>query len=89
VTRNHPAQTAFAASAASDVVGAAAVDGNAPPMMGGEDFSYMLEARPGAFVFIGNGDSEGLHNPGYDFNDDVILIGCSYWARIVEAAMPA
>jgi amidohydrolase len=89
VTRNHPAQTAFAASAASDVVGAAAVDGNAPPMMGGEDFSYMLEARPGAFVFIGNGDSEGLHNPGYDFNDDVIPIGCSYWARIVEAAMPA
>jgi hippurate hydrolase len=89
VTRNHPAQTAFAASAASDVVGSGAVDSNAPPIMGGEDFSYMLEERPGAFVFIGNGDSAGLHNPAYDFNDEVIPIGCSYWARIVETAMPA
>ena len=61
----------------------------APPVMGGEDFSYMLEARPGAFIFIGNGDTAGLHNPAYDFNDEIIPIGCSYWARLVETAMPA
>jgi amidohydrolase len=89
ITRNHPSETAFAAKAAGDVVGARAVDSEAPPVMGGEDFSYMLEARPGAFVFIGNGDTAGLHNPAYDFNDDIIPIGCSYWARIVETAMPA
>jgi amidohydrolase len=89
ITRNHPTETAFAAKAAGDIVGTAAVDSNAPPVMGGEDFSYMLEARPGAFIFVGNGDTAGLHNPAYDFNDDVIPIGCSYWARIVETAMPA
>jgi amidohydrolase len=89
VTKNHPAETAFAASVAGEVVGAQNVNADAPPVMGGEDFSYMLEARPGAFVFIGNGDSAGLHNPAYDFNDEVIPIGCSYWARLVETAMPA
>jgi metal-dependent amidase/aminoacylase/carboxypeptidase family protein len=52
-----------------------------PPVMGGEDFSYMLEARPGAFIFIGNGDTPGLHNPAYDFNDEVIPHGVSYWVR--------
>jgi hippurate hydrolase len=89
VTRNHPAETAFAADVAREVVGRTHVDAEAPPMLGGEDFSYMLEARPGAFIFLGNGDSAGLHNPAYDFNDDVIPIGCSYWARLVETAMPA
>jgi hippurate hydrolase len=89
VTKNHPAETAFAASVAGEIVGAQNVNADAPPVMGGEDFSYMLEARPGAFVFIGNGDSAGLHNPAYDFNDEVIPIGCSYWARLVETAMPA
>jgi metal-dependent amidase/aminoacylase/carboxypeptidase family protein len=49
----------------------------------------MLEARPGAFIFIGNGDSAGLHHPAYDFNDHVIPVGVSYWARLVETAMPA
>jgi hippurate hydrolase len=49
----------------------------------------MLEARPGAFVFIGNGDSAGLHTSTYDFNDDIIPTGASYWARLVETAMPA
>ena len=57
--------------------------------MGGEDFSYMLEARPGAFVFVGNGDSAGLHNPAYDFNDEAIAARRSYWVRLVETAMPA
>ena len=58
-----------------------------PPVMGAEDFSYMLEARPGAFIFVGNGDSAGLHHPAYDFNDEVIPIGTSYWVRLVETAM--
>jgi hippurate hydrolase len=89
VTKNHPAETAFAASVAGEIVGAQNVNADAPPVMGGEDFSYMLEARAGAFVFIGNGDSAGLHNPTYDFNDEIIPIGCSYWARLVETAMPA
>ena len=89
VTRNHPDETAFAGKIAGEVVGAANFDGDAPPIMGGEDFSYMLEERPGAFVFVGNGDTAAVHNPSYDFNDDAIPIGCSYWARLVETAMPA
>ena len=56
-------------------------------MMGGEDFSYMLRARPGAFIFIGNGDTAGLHNAAYDFNDDVIPVGISYWARLAESRL--
>src|SRR5689334_4510352 len=70
VTRNHDQQTDFAASIAADVAGPDGIDANTPPLMGGEDFSFMLEARPGAFIFIGNGESAGLHHPGYDFNDD-------------------
>mgnify|MGYP006266763369 FL=1 len=88
VTRNHDAQTHFAAQAAGTIVGADKVDLTLVPTMGAEDFSYMLEARPGAFIFIGNGDSAGLHHPAYDFNDDVIPIGVSYWARLAEMAMP-
>ena len=57
--------------------------------MGGEDFSYMLEQRPGAFIFVGNGESAGLHNPSYDFNDEAIPYGASYWVRLVETAMAA
>jgi len=89
VTRNHPKQTDTAISVAAEIVGADHVAGDAPPIMAGEDFSYMLEARPGAFVFIGNGDSAGLHNSAYDFNDEAIPAGCSYWARLVERTMPA
>ena len=59
------------------------------PVMGGEDFSYMLEERPGAFIFMGNGDTAGLHHEEYDFNDEAIPVGSSYWAKIVETAMPA
>jgi len=88
VTKNHERETEFAAAIASDVVGPEAVDANTPPLMGGEDFSFMLEARPGAFIFIGNGDSAGLHHPAYDFNDDVIPAGIAFWARLVETAMP-
>jgi hippurate hydrolase len=89
VTRNHPRQTDFAAGVAGEIVGSGNVDTDTPPILGGEDFSYMLEARPGAFIFLGQGDTAGLHNPAYDFNDDIIPVGCSYWARLVETAMPA
>ena len=87
VTRNHERQTAFASAVAAEVVGRERVEQNTPPVMGAEDFSFMLEARPGAFIFVGNGDSAGLHHPAYDFNDEVIPIGTSYWARLVETAM--
>jgi hippurate hydrolase len=87
VTRNHDRETAFAASIASDVVGRNHVETNVAPVMGAEDFSFMLEARPGAFIFVGNGDSAGLHHPAYDFNDDVIPLGTSYWVKLVEAAL--
>ena len=88
-TVNHAAQAEFAAEVAADVAGTAGVDTAVPPMMGGEDFSFMLEARPGAFIFIGNGDSASLHHPGYDFDDAAIPVGVSYWARLIETAMPA
>jgi hippurate hydrolase len=87
VTRNHERQAAFAASVAAQVVGAERVDEAVAPVMGAEDFSFMLEARPGAFIFVGNGDSQGLHHPAYDFNDEVIPIGTSYWVRLVETAL--
>jgi hippurate hydrolase len=87
VTRNHPGQTAFAASIASEIAGADRVDTEVAPVMGAEDFSYMLEARPGAFIFMGNGDTAGLHNPAYDFNDEAIPVGASYWVRLVETAL--
>jgi amidohydrolase len=87
VTRNHEGQTAFAASVAAQVVGSQHVDDHAAPVMGAEDFSFMLEARPGAFIFVGNGDTAGLHNPAYDFNDEVIPVGTSYWVKLVETAL--
>jgi hippurate hydrolase len=89
VTRNHEAQTAFAAKIASDVAGADRVDADTPPLMGAEDFSFMLEARPGAFILLGNGQSAGVHHPRYDFNDAALPAGISFWARLVECAMPA
>jgi hippurate hydrolase len=89
VTANAQAQTEFAARVAAGIVGEARVDTDTPPVMGAEDFSFMLGARPGAFIFVGNGDTAGLHHPRYDFNDELIPVGCSYWARLVETAMPA
>jgi amidohydrolase len=87
VLSNHERETAFAASVAKEVAGADKVDTATAPVMGGEDFSYMLEARPGAFIFVGNGDTAGLHHPSYNFNDEAIPFGTSYWARLVETAM--
>jgi len=79
VSVNSEEQTNFAAGIATKVSGPANVDANVAPVMGAEDFSYMLEARPGAFIFMGNGDTALLHHPDYDFNDEAIPHGCSYW----------
>jgi hippurate hydrolase len=87
VTRNHAEQAEFAGSIAKQIVGDDKVDTDVAPVMGAEDFSFMLNARPGAFIFVGNGDSAGLHHPAYDFNDEVIPIGTSYWVRLVETAL--
>jgi amidohydrolase len=86
-TVNHGPQTDFAAEVARKVAGHSHVDPNAPPVMGAEDFSFMLEARPGAFIFIGNGDSAMLHHPAYDFNDAALPYGMSYWVELVETAL--
>ncbi len=89
VTVNAPAQTEFAARVAMDVAGDERVNPQVDATMGGEDFAYMLQARPGAYIFMGNGDSTQLHTDTYDFNDAAIPAGVSYWARLVEMAMPA
>ncbi len=86
---NHPEQTDIAAAAAAAVVGAGDVDANTPPITGGEDFASMLEARPGAFIFIGNGlNPDGshhpVHTPKYDFNDAIIPLGAAYWVNLVQ-----
>jgi amidohydrolase len=85
---NHAAQTDIAIEVAKKVAG----EGNVhemPPLMGGEDFAYMLERRPGAFIFCGNGDTAGLHHPAYDFNDDAIVYGTSFWIKLVENTLAA
>jgi amidohydrolase len=89
VTFNHPAETDFAADMAASVAGHDNVDRAMAPVMGGEDFSYMLNARPGAFIFIGNGDTANLHHPAYDFNDEAIPHGVSYWVKLAETALAA
>jgi len=88
VVVNHDAQTAHAAAVAAEIVGEGRVM-DMPPLMSAEDFAYMLEARPGALIFIGNGNSAGLHHPAYDFNDDAIVFGTSYWIRLVETTLAA
>jgi len=86
VTVNHETQTEFAADVARSVSG----DCSGHDMvMGGEDFAFMLEERPGAYILMGNGPSARLHHPEYDFNDDAIPAGCSWWAEIIEQRMPA
>jgi hippurate hydrolase len=87
VTVNDPAEAAFAIDVAREVAGEPNVEPATPPVMGGEDFSYMLEARPGAFVFLGNGDSAALHHPAYDFNDEAIPHGISFWVRLAEQSL--
>ena len=89
VTANSPEETLYCIEAARAVAGADAVDTDTPPSMGGEDFAYMLQQRPGAFIFIGNGPSAGLHHPAYDFNDSIISTGLAYWEKLVEARLGA
>lgn len=84
VTVNHEHETAMAAAAAQEVAGTDKVRVDMPPIMGGEDFSFMLNEVPGAMINVGNGPSAGLHHPEYDFNDDVIAWGCSYWTTLVR-----
>jgi amidohydrolase len=88
VVVNHAAQTDVAIGVAKQIAG----NGNVremPPMMGGEDFAFMLEKRPGAFIFCGNGDSAGLHHPAYNFDDNAIVFGTSYWIKLVENTLAA
>lgn len=96
---NHPEQTAFAVEAMRAVVGADRVDTQVEPTMGAEDFAFMLQEKPGCYVFLGNGDGAHragghglgpcqLHNTSYDFNDNLLPIGASYWVRLVEMSLP-
>ena len=96
---NHPEQTAFAVEAMRAVVGDARVDTNVEPTMGAEDFAFMLQEKPGCYVFIGNGEGAHragghglgpcqLHNTSYDFNDNLLPIGASFWVRLVEMSLP-
>ncbi|WP_134499372.1 M20 aminoacylase family protein [Microvirga pakistanensis] len=89
VTVNDAEKTEFVASVAKAVAGESAVQTQFPPEMGAEDFSYMLEKRPGAYIFLGNGDTAGVHHPAYDFNDAATPYGVSLWAKIIETGMPA
>ena len=89
VTVNHEVETELAGNVAAGIVSEEQLDRSATPLMGAEDFSYMLESRPGAFIFIGQGDSAGLHHPEYDFNDEIIPYGCSYWVNLAEATLRA
>ncbi len=92
-TVNHPAETEQAAVAAQTAAGPAGkVHRDKRPLMGSEDFAFMLQARPGAFIFLGNGAGDGgcmLHNPGYDFNDKILATGAGYWVSLVESLLPA
>ena len=85
VMENHKEQTEFAASVATSISGSCE---EAPLVMGGEDFSYMLNERPGAYILVGNGDTAACHHPAYNFSDDIIPSGCSYWAELIEKRLP-
>ncbi|MEO8242761.1 MAG: M20 aminoacylase family protein [bacterium] len=86
---NAEQETTYAAAVARKIAGPDAVDTDCPAIMGGEDFAYMLQACPGAYIQIGNGDTAEVHHPEYNFNDDAIPYGASYWAELVETRMPA
>ena len=97
---NHAAETAFAVGVMQGIVGVENVDAAVEPTMGSEDFAFMLLHKPGCYVFLGNGDGGhrdaghglgpcNLHNPSYDFNDDLLPIGATYWIELAQAALPA
>jgi hippurate hydrolase len=84
---NDPSSTAIAVGVAEGIVGSGNVDADAEPSLGSEDFAFMLEKISGCYIFIGNGDKKGgcvIHNPGYDFNDDILTLGATYWVRLAE-----
>jgi hippurate hydrolase len=90
---NTERETGIAAAVAADVLGEDNVQLGAPPLMGSEDFAYMLEERPGCYIWLGNGEGGGpggcaVHNPHYDFNDEISVLGASYWAKLVETTLP-
>lgn len=96
---NHEKETQFVTQVLRDLVGPAKLEEHVEPTMGAEDFAFMLQHRPGCYVFIGNGEGAhrnaghglgpcNLHNPSYDFNDDLLPIGASYWVQLVEAYLP-
>jgi amidohydrolase len=90
-TVNSAAEAEIAGQVAASIVGAGKVNLNPTPAMGSEDFAFMLQEKPGSYIWIGNGDGEGscsVHNPGYDFNDDVLPIGASYWVKLAETILP-
>ena len=87
-TINHPDQARFAAAVARDVVGADRVNDACDPIMAAEDFAYLLQARPGAYLFLGQGDTPNCHHPAYDFNDAITPVGASFFARLIETALP-
>lgn len=87
-TVNHPEQTDFAVKVARGISGDENVIDDCPPVMGAEDFAYMLEERPGAYLSIGQGEGASLHHPAYDFNDELSPIGASYFVKLVETAQP-
>lgn len=87
-TVNDPLRTEFALKTAREVAGEARVDGECDPQMGAEDFSYFLQACPGAYLFLGQGDGPGLHQAGFDFNDEIAPIGASFFSRLVETLQP-
>ena len=89
VTVNAPDQTDFAAEVAREIAGNERVNADVDPTMGGEDFAYMLNARPGSYIFLGNGQSSDLHTDTYDFNDNAIPLGVSYWVRLAETVLAA
>ena len=90
---NSERETGIAARVAAEVLGADNVELGAPPLMGSEDFAYLLQERPGCYIWLGNGEHGGpggctVHNPRYDFNDEISVLGASYWARLVETTLP-
>jgi hippurate hydrolase len=87
-TVNDAGRTDFAIEVAAEVAGEAGVEPDFPPVMGAEDFSFMLEARPGAYLMLGQGEGAGVHHPLYNFNDEIAPIGASFFARLVERAQP-
>jgi len=90
-TVNSEIEAQLAGSVAVELVGADRVNLNPKPAMGSEDFAYMLQEKPGAYIWIGNGDGEGscmVHNPGYDFNDEILPIGATWWVKLTETSLP-